>query len=86
MAGIDPVRFLLWCAVMNMAVLLCWAGIFIFRKDFVYRQHSRWFRLSPEQFDALHYGGMAFYKLLILFFNIVPLLVIWMLSCPCAGR
>jgi len=34
--------------------------------------HSRWFHLSVEQFDALHYAGMALYKLGILLFNLVP--------------
>jgi len=85
MAG-QLVRVLLWCAVLNMAVLLAWAGMFIFKKELMYGLHSCWFKLSPEQFDALHYGGMAFYKLLIIFFNIVPLLAVWMSSCPCAGR
>ena len=34
--------------------------------------HSRWFYLSREQFDALHYAGMALYKIGILLFNLVP--------------
>jgi hypothetical protein len=34
--------------------------------------HSQWFHLSREQFDAVHYAGMALYKLGILLFNLVP--------------
>jgi hypothetical protein len=33
---------------------------------------GRWFHLSVEQIDALHYTGMALYKIGILLFNLVP--------------
>jgi hypothetical protein len=38
----------------------------------MYGLHSRWFHVSVEQFDALHYVGMALYKLGILLLNLVP--------------
>ena len=44
-----------------------------FGHDVIYRMHTRWFRLSRESFDALHYGAMAFYKLGILLLNVAPL-------------
>jgi len=34
------------------------------------------FRLSDEQFDAIHYGGMSIYKIGILLFNLVPFIVL----------
>jgi len=64
--------FLLWCAVINYGVLLLWFLFFTFAHDWMYRFHGRWFRLSVEQFDAIHYAGMAVYKLGIILFNIVP--------------
>ncbi|WP_371827891.1 DUF6868 family protein [Litchfieldella anticariensis] len=36
-----------------------------------HRLHSRWLHFSIERFDALHYGGMAIYKICILLFNLV---------------
>jgi hypothetical protein len=42
----------------------------------MYRLHGRWFRLSPEQFDAIHYGAMAVYKIGILLLNLVPYLAL----------
>jgi hypothetical protein len=42
----------------------------------MYRLHGRWFRLSAEQFDALHYAGMAIYKLGIFLFCLVPYLAL----------
>ena len=38
--------------------------------------HGRWFRLSNEQFDTVHYAGMAVYKIGVLLFNLVPFLVV----------
>ncbi|WP_291775457.1 DUF6868 family protein [Castellaniella sp.] len=44
----------------------------------MYRLHSRWFRISNETFDAVHYGGMAIYEIGILLFNLVPRLALWL--------
>jgi hypothetical protein len=38
------------------------------------------FRLSNEQFDAIHYTGMSIYKIGILLFNLVPLVVLFILD------
>jgi hypothetical protein len=71
--NIDVVRDLLfWCTVINYAVLLVWFLFFSLAHDSMYRLHARWFRLSAERFDALHYAGMAIYKIGILLFNLVP--------------
>ena len=63
---------LLWCAVINYGVLIVWFLFFIFAHDRLHRLHGKLFRLSVEQFDALHYGGMTLYKVGILLFNLVP--------------
>ena len=71
--NIDMIRdVLLWCAVINYGVLLVWFLFFILAHDWMHRLHGRWFHLSVEQFDALHYGGMTIYKLGIILFNLVP--------------
>jgi hypothetical protein len=38
----------------------------------MFRLHGRWFRLSEEHFDAIHYAGMAVYKIGVLLFNLAP--------------
>jgi hypothetical protein len=63
---------LLWCAVINYGVLMVWFLFFMLAHDWIHWLHGRWFHLSVEQFDALHYGGMALYKIGILLFNLVP--------------
>jgi hypothetical protein len=64
---------LLSCTVINYAILLVWFLVFVFAHDLMQRILGRWFHLSREQFDAIHYAGMAIYKVGILLFNLVPL-------------
>lgn len=69
-------EFLGWGTFINFAVLLIWFLWFILAHDRVYRLHVRWFSLSVERFDAIHYAAMAFYKLCIILFNLVPYIVL----------
>ena len=46
----------------------------------MYRMHSRWVKLSVETIDAVHYAGMAIYKIGILLLNDVPLTALWLSS------
>jgi hypothetical protein len=71
---------LLWCLVINYAILLWWFGAFVFAHGWMYRLHSRWFRISEERFDAIHYAGMAAYKIGILLFNLAPFLALLILA------
>lgn len=61
-----------WCTVLNMGVLLYWWIMLIIAHNWVYRFHTKWFQLSRETFDAIHYAAMAFYKICIFLFNLVP--------------
>ena len=65
-------KALLWCAVINYGILLVWFLFFVLAHDWMYLLHSRWFRLSVEQFDMLHYAGMSIFKIGILLLNLVP--------------
>lgn len=61
-----------WWIALNYGVLLLWFGVFVYAHDWTYQLHSSWFRISEERFDMLMYLGMMIYKLLILFFIVVP--------------
>ncbi|MDR0247898.1 MAG: hypothetical protein LBI16_05865 [Burkholderiales bacterium] len=41
--------------------------------------HCRWFKLSDPHCDSIHYLGMAVHKIDILLFNLVPLIVLYLL-------
>ena len=65
-----------WCALLNMAVLTIWWMMILVASDWIYRLHTRWFGMSRETFDAMHYGGMGLYKVAIYLFFIVPWLAL----------
>ncbi len=64
--------FLLWCTIINYGVLVLWFLVFILAHGWIQRLHGIWFRLSSDQFDAIHYTGMAVYKIGILLLNLIP--------------
>ena len=65
-----------WCTIINWIALLWWLLFFMLAHDWMYRFHGKWFKISVEKFDAIHYGGMVFYKLAIFLFNLVPYLAL----------
>jgi hypothetical protein len=65
-----------WCALINMGLLAWWLLFIMLAHDWTWRLHSRWFSLTRERFDAIHYQGMAFYKVAIFLFNVVPWLAL----------
>lgn len=75
--AIETIRNMLgWCTLINLSILLSWFLLFAVARDWIYRFHGRWFRLTTERFDAIHYSGMAFFKLGIVLLNLTPYLVL----------
>ncbi len=71
--SVETVRdALLWCAVINYGMLLWWFVFFRFGHAGMLRLHGRWFSVSADRFDAIHYALMGMYKVGILLFNLVP--------------
>ncbi len=67
---------LAWCTLINWGILLWWFLFFTFAHDLMYRIHSKWFNIPVEKFDAIHYAGIAFFKILVFMFNLVPYLAL----------
>ena len=63
-----------WCTVINFGILLWWFLFFTLAHDWTYRMHSRWYNLTPDRFDTLHYAGITVFKIAIFFFNLGPYL------------
>ena len=79
--NVDFVRdVFLWCTVINYGMLIFWALMFIIAREWMYQLHGRWFRLSTDQFDAIHYAGMAIYKIGIFLFCLVPYVALLIVS------
>ena len=65
---------LAWCLVFNLGLLIGWWLLFALAHDWVYQVHGKWFNLSKDQFNTIHYAGMALFKIGILLLNLVPYL------------
>jgi hypothetical protein len=72
--------FVLWCAVVNYVVLLTWFVAFRYAHAWMYGLHRRWFQISEERFDDIHYGCMALYKVGILLLNVAPYMALRILG------
>lgn len=73
-------RFLLSSVLINYIILMIWFLAIIFARDWIKQVHGKWFNLSDTTFDAIHYGGMAVYKIGILLFNLVPLITLYFMG------
>jgi hypothetical protein len=74
---IDNLRvFLGWCTLINAAMFAAWSLAFIFAHDLVFKVHTRWFKISEERFDEIHYTMMGYYKLVVFVFNLIPYLAL----------
>ena len=67
--------FFLWYTLVGYGIVLLWFLIFVLAHDWVHRLHGRWFHLSTDMFDAIHYAGMALLKIGIMLFGLIPLIV-----------
>jgi hypothetical protein len=69
-------NLLLYSTIINYAILIVWFVALIVAHNPLYRLHTKWFKLSPDAFDAIHYGGMSVYKIGIMLLNLVPLVAL----------
>lgn len=69
-------EFLGWCVLINSGLLLYWWFMLMGARDWVYRIHSKFVPVDEERFNAIHYAGIAFYKISIFMFFLVPWIVL----------
>ena len=76
---IENLRILLgWSAVVNMGILIAWWLAFVFAREMIFKMHTRWFKISEERFNEMHYTMMGYYKLAMILLTVVPYLVLRM--------
>ena len=68
--------FFMWCMIFNVGILIFWGVFLMFGMDFVYRLHSKWFRIPRETFDVVIYSFLAVYKIAFVVFSLVPYLAL----------
>ncbi|MDT0554107.1 DUF6868 family protein [Urechidicola vernalis] len=65
-----------WSAVYNMALLLFFALFFLIAKEWIFDVWGYFFNVSYEQYEVFMLYSMAFWKVLIFVFFIIPYLAI----------
>lgn len=65
-------EFLLWNMVINVGLLIFSSLMILAMRDWVYRLHGKMFRLPEEKIASAMYKIIAFYKIIIIVFNVVP--------------
>lgn len=65
-----------WSAIINMGILLGWFLLILFAHDWLFQLHSKFYKLSEEHFDTLHYAGILFYKIMIWLLFLAPYLAL----------
>lgn len=65
-----------WCTLINFGLLIWWFLFAVIAHDWTYRLHTKWFKISQEQFDAIHYSLMGVFKIGVITFNLVPYLAL----------
>ncbi len=75
--GIKVIRdVLMWCTIINSGVLLFWFALFAVASDWMYRHHNRWFPMSREAFNVVHYSGIGLFRLAVVLFKLVPFIAL----------
>lgn len=63
---------LLWCSIINFGLLILWSLFFALFRDWAFNIHNKLFKISADKFNTINYASMAFYKICVFVFNIVP--------------
>ena len=75
--GVETLKtFFMWCAIMNVGLLLLWTFLCVFAMDLIYRVQSRWFPMPRDLFTVLMYSFLGAFKILVLAFNVIPYLAL----------
>lgn len=71
--------FFMWMSIVNIGLLILTAVLFIVLGKTVRRLHGRLFGIDESQVALVAYGYLGTYRLLVLVFNIVPFLSLYLM-------
>ena len=80
---VDTLRAMLgWASLLNLGLLLYWFAVVMIAHDWIHHVHSKWFNISGERIDAIHYTLMGFYELTIFVVLLGPYLALRIVGAP----
>ena len=65
-------KVLIRCFFMGLIILLFWGLLILLGGETVCRYHTSIFKMSPDQFYAINYWGIALTKVLVFLFFFLP--------------
>ena len=65
-----------WCTIINGGVLTLWVGFYMAAPDLTYRTQRKFFPVARENFDLIFYALLGLFKVVFIFFNLVPWIVL----------
>jgi len=72
--------FFMWCSIVNIGLLVISFLLWMVASDWIYALQSKWFPMSRETLTVVFYCLIGFYKITIYIFNIVPWVVLEIIS------
>ena len=69
-----------WCALINYSILITWFLVFIFAGDWMYGIHNKWFNVSRERFNSIHFITMAWFEISIWLFSLTPYIALHLIN------
>lgn len=65
-------QILIRCFLGGVIFLMIWFVCYVTIDEWIYRIHSMWFDISPQQFDFIHYCGMTMTKIILFIVFLIP--------------
>ena len=69
--------FFKYCTILNGSLFIIWSFFVAFAPDLVYKSQSLLFPIPREKFDIIMYVFLGAFKIMFLFFNVIPFIVLW---------
>ena len=65
-------EFLGWCTIFNILMILVSGIMLLVAREKIIAKHSKMFGVDEKDLPRLYFQFLANYKILILFFNVIP--------------
>jgi hypothetical protein len=72
-------NMLQWSTLISIIIMVIWFLMITFARGFLFRLYGSKLKISMEQFDVIHYTAVTFFKILIVVFQIAPLLALYII-------
>ncbi|MFH1459167.1 MAG: DUF6868 family protein [Candidatus Omnitrophota bacterium] len=69
-----------WCSIINFGLFMLSIIVICSGRDWICKMHGKWYNIPEDKICVILYQVMAFYKISILIFNVIPFIVLSILT------